>query len=223
MERCAGNAAVVDVHEPCAGGFGKLGREVVPRLPRREVGVDEHAQLARRNGFFGSPGGGDGEQRFGPQQPEVQPLVARSGPRDSGVEPAVEDARDLNVTRHDPFVDADIQCRRSGELLGEPADVADTERARRSREPALRACGELENLARVGQQHPPGRGQLDMSAIADEQRRAQARLERLDLLRERRCRDAQPLGSSAEVKLLGDGDEVAKQPQLHALNDTPPC
>ena len=61
MERCAGNAAVVDVHEPCTGGFGKLGREVVPRLPGREVGVDEHAQLARRNGLFGSPGGGDGE------------------------------------------------------------------------------------------------------------------------------------------------------------------
>jgi len=33
VERYAGNAAVVDVHEPSAGGFGKRGREVVPRLP----------------------------------------------------------------------------------------------------------------------------------------------------------------------------------------------
>jgi hypothetical protein len=45
VERCSGNAAVVDVHDPCAGGFGKLGRVVVPCLPRREVSVDEHAQL----------------------------------------------------------------------------------------------------------------------------------------------------------------------------------
>ena len=45
MERCAGNPAVVDVHEPCTGRCGKLGREVVPCLPRRDVGVDEHARL----------------------------------------------------------------------------------------------------------------------------------------------------------------------------------
>ena len=49
VERCAGNAAVVDVHEPCTGGVGELGRVFVPRLPRREIGVDEHAQLARRD------------------------------------------------------------------------------------------------------------------------------------------------------------------------------
>jgi cytochrome c biogenesis protein ResB len=56
-----GNAAVVDVHEPCTGGLGKLGRVVVPCLPRREVGVDEYAQLARRDGFLRSAGGGNGE------------------------------------------------------------------------------------------------------------------------------------------------------------------
>ena len=49
VERCAGNATVVDVHEPCTGGFGELGRVVVPRLPRREIGIDEHAQFARRD------------------------------------------------------------------------------------------------------------------------------------------------------------------------------
>ena len=77
------------------------------------------------------------------------------------------DARDLNVARHDPFVDADVHFRRGGELVGKPADVADTKRTRRSRDPALRACSELEDLACVRQQHPPGRGQLDMSAVAD--------------------------------------------------------
>jgi hypothetical protein len=32
----------------------------------------------------------------------------------------------------------------------------------------------------------------------------------------------QPFRRSAEVKLLGDRDEIAQQPQLHAPNDTPP-
>jgi hypothetical protein len=59
-------------------------------------------------------------------------------------------------------------------------------------------------------------------AIADEQRRANARLERLDLLRKRRRRDVQPFRRTAEVKLLGDRDELALQPQLLARSDTPP-
>src|ERR1700757_4245906 len=46
VERCSGNAAVVDVLEPCTGGVGELGRVVVPRLPRGEIGVDENTQLA---------------------------------------------------------------------------------------------------------------------------------------------------------------------------------
>src|SRR4029077_13150808 len=101
-------------------------------------------------------------------QLEVEPLVARSRPRDRRVEAAVEDARDLNVTWHDPFIDADIQRRRTDELLRKPADIADPERACRSRDAALRAGGEVENLACVREEHPPGRGQLDMSAVADE-------------------------------------------------------
>jgi hypothetical protein len=59
-------------------------------------------------------------------------------------------------------------------------------------------------------------------AIADEQRRADARLEQLDLLRKRRRRDVDAFRRTAEVKLLGDCDEIAQQPQLHAPNDTPP-
>jgi hypothetical protein len=58
-------------------------------------------------------------------------------------------------------------------------------------------------------------------AIAEEQRRADARLERLDLLRERRRRDVQPFRRTAEVELLRDRDEIPQQPQLHARNDTP--
>jgi len=61
-----------------------------------------------------------------------------------------------------------------------------------------------------------------MAAIADEQRRADAGLERLDLLRQRRRGDVQPLCRTAEVKLLGDRHEIPEQPELHAPNHTPP-
>jgi hypothetical protein len=35
-----------------------------------------------------------------------------------------------------------------------------------------------------------------------------------DLVTERRLGDVQPLGRPAEVKLLGDGDEVLDEPQV---------
>jgi hypothetical protein len=35
-----------------------------------------------------------------------------------------------------------------------------------------------------------------------------------DLMTERRLGDVQPLGCPAEVKLLGDGDEVLDEPQV---------
>src|SRR6476659_9227183 len=96
-------------------------------------------------------------------------LVTRRGPRDRSVEAAVEDSRDLDVARHDPLVDADVEFRRGGELVGKPANVADAERACRPGGAALRTGGEIENLAGVGQEHPPGRGQFDVSAVANEQ------------------------------------------------------
>jgi hypothetical protein len=61
VERRAGNAAVVDVHESCTGRLRELGRVVVPRLPGRKVGVDEHAELAGRDRLSRSTGTSDGE------------------------------------------------------------------------------------------------------------------------------------------------------------------
>jgi hypothetical protein len=95
----ASDAAVIDVHDACTGRVGKLGRVVVPCLPRREVGVYEYAQRAGRNRFIGAPSTGDGDERFGPEQTEVQSIIGRAGPRHGRVESAVEDAPDLNVLR----------------------------------------------------------------------------------------------------------------------------
>jgi hypothetical protein len=47
-------------------------------------------------------------------------------------------------------------------------------------------------------------------AVADEQLDADAALQSLDLLRQRRPGDVQPLGGPTEVQLLGDRHEVAQ-------------
>ena len=50
---------------------------------------------------------------------------------------------------------------------------------------------------------------------AVEQRDAQLLLQRTDLLRQRRLRHRQALGSAAEMQLLGNGHEIAKLAQIH--------
>jgi hypothetical protein len=49
-----------------------------------------------------------------------------------------------------------------------------------------------------------------VAAVTREQRDAEARLKRLDLLGEGRRGDMQARGRTAEVQLLGDGHEVAQ-------------
>jgi hypothetical protein len=69
--------------------------------------------------------------------------------------------------------------------------------------PPLCARGERDDLARISQEQPAGRRQLDVPAIAKEQRHSDARLERLDLLRQRRRGDVQSLRRAPEMQLLG--------------------
>ncbi len=65
------------------------------------------------------------------------------------------------------------------------------------------------------QEHGPGRGQLDLALVAQQQRRADLLLELADLLAQRRLGHVQALRGTAEVQLLGDGDEVAQVAELH--------
>jgi len=62
-------------------------------------------------------------------------------------------------------------------------------------------------VARTGQRHA--------LACAVEQRRADLLFELLDLVRQRRLRDMQPLGRAREVERAGQCDEVAQVPQFH--------
>jgi len=60
----------------------------------------------------------------------------------------------------------------------------------------------------------PGGGQLDLPAGASEQFCAEGALELSDLVAQRRLGDVEPRGGTAEVELLGDGQEVANQARL---------
>jgi hypothetical protein len=73
----------------------------------------------------------------------------------------------------------------------------------------------------------PGGGEPDLAVVADEQLCAEGALELVDLVAQRRLGDVEARGCAAEVALLGDGKEVAKQarvevdsPRLSIARDT---
>ncbi len=71
----------------------------------------------------------------------------------------------------------------------------------------------------VAQERLAGRGQLDAAAGAGQQADAELLLQAGDLLAERGLGDVQAGGGAAEVKLLGDGDEVAQLAKFHESSD----
>jgi hypothetical protein len=60
-------------------------------------------------------------------------------------------------------------------------------------------------------------GQRDALRVPPEEPRAERRLERLNLLAERRLLDAQARRGARHVARLGDGDEVAEVTKIHIL------
>src|SRR5678810_4216 len=78
---------------------------------------------------------------------------------------------------------------------------------------SARRLGECET--RFGEKRPPRRGELHTAGDALEQRRADLALEVADLPRERWLRDVESGGSSTEVKLFGDGDEIPEVAEFH--------
>ena len=109
---------------------------------------------------------------------------------------------------------------RSAQSVGHHLHVPDPDgfgRRKACRTPA-QLVGLLHQRAGVRKQRRAVRGEGDRSAVAVEQADLEIAFEGLDLLRERRARDVQPLGRAAEVQLLGDGEEVAQLTQLHAAS-----
>src|SRR6202012_497737 len=69
--------------------------------------------------------------------------------------------------------------------------------------------------ARLDEQRAPDVGQEHAPPVAIEQRLAHLFFEVAHLPAQRRLGDAQAVGGTAKVELLGDGDEVAQVAQLH--------
>jgi hypothetical protein len=78
----------------------------------------------------------------------------------------------------------------------------------------LHPLGEGEQVPCVVEEPPTARGEADMTAVAQQQRRAQLVLKLADLLGERRLADVEPRGGPAEMQLVGHRDEIAQQPQV---------
>ena len=85
---------------------------------------------------------------------------------------------------------------------------------------AAGTLGQRQQVRHLVEQRLPRFGQLHALRRAGEQQRAEFVLQRVDLAGQRRLGHVQPLGGTAHVALLGDGEEVAHLLEVHG--DIPP-
>ena len=114
-------------------------------------------------------------------------------------------AEALDDPRHDR------QQRRADEVDPQSAGLAGVDPPRGGD----RAVELAEQLTGVAQERLAGRGQLDPSARAGQQRAAELLLELAYLLAQRRLGDVQAGGGAAEMQLLCDRDEIAQLAKFH--------
>ena len=74
-----------------------------------------------------------------------------------------------------------------------------------------------QDCPRLSQQRLAGLGQLDAARFAPEQLHIELGFERSDLLAQGRLLNAEAFRRSRDVAFLGDGNEIAKVPQLHLV------
>jgi hypothetical protein len=104
-----------------------------------------------------------------------------------------------------------------GQVSGQQVGVAEPYRfaAGQTGCPCAQLVGLVHQRSGLGQQRRAGHSEGDRAAVAVEKAHFEVTLEGLDLLGERRARDVQPVGGTAEVQLVGDDNEVAQLAQLH--------
>ena len=81
--------------------------------------------------------------------------------------------------------------------------------------PSLRLLDVLQDASRVVQEQFPRRAQPDASGQSVEQEKSQLPFQVLDLPRERRLCDMQPVGCTSEMLLFSNANEIAEVPEFH--------
>ncbi len=148
-------------------------------------------------------------------------------PDEGHVEAPASDVIDLlrDVQLMQPQFDVGVSLAVVGDRLGEEAGIgrrahisdldvaalATTCLARHRRSPLRLA----QRAQRLLERQPTGDGEMHGPLGALKELGAELALQSLDLLRQRRLRDAEPLRRPAEVKLLGQHRQVSELTQLH--------
>ena len=142
-------------------------------------------------------------------------------PADRQVDGVFRDAGGLGVGRQYPGVDAKLRDARGPfrQIGRTPVHVAEPHRlgVRKAGCQPAQLVSMRQQLPGLGKQCRTRRGEDNRPAVALEELHPEVSLQGLDLLGKRRTRDVKPLCGTAEVQLLGDGDEVAQLPQLHPV------
>ncbi len=170
-----------------------------------------------------------GDEEFPGQRDRGEPRAGRSGHRpadESGVDVPLDQCLHLGGAGHFPGVQVDVgvlaaergECfgqhpaqRGAQEADGQPAGLAAPGTGRFQR-------GEVEvaqHLLGAPQERPARGGGVHAVPGAVEEPHAQLGLQVLDLLGQRRLRDAERGGGPAEVRVFGQGQRVAQVSKLH--------
>ena len=149
----------------------------------------------------------------GADEGDVQALLAQAGQKlaRAGLLQHEGDVGPVRAELADGARHQRMERRRGGEAHGDAAGLA----ARRAAGPCRGAIDRGQHRLGIGQEGAAGVGQRDAARMADEQRRLDLLLQRLDLLRQRRLLHVQLLGRARDVALVGHGDEVAEMAQFH--------
>jgi hypothetical protein len=210
-------------------------RQQPERGPRRGHGqpvpVDEraihhvrHSQLLGIGQF--ASGRHDRDPRLDREREDVQPLVFKRRADERDVHPVAQQPAELagEVERDETELDvrvsgAEALQNRHREVGGIADEQSDTQMPGETGGvcPHLRhrPVGIGEQPLRVLEQQPSRLGQHHMTAVTLEQWSADMAFKNPDLLTQRRHREIQPGGGTAEMQFLRHGHEIAEMTKLH--------
>ena len=153
-------------------------------------------------------------------------VVVDPRPGDADIHAALDQRVPLAriVHRHKGQFDLGIRCAEGMDDVGQHAvgrgtDEADRQASDRARpglpDGVFGGIHPVQNVPRPLPQDFAGGGEPDLTARAVEEAGAEFLFQRLYLAGQRRLRNAEPCRRPAEMKLIGDGDEIMEAAEVH--------
>jgi hypothetical protein len=139
-------------------------------------------------------------------RPQSRDQLNRAALLEGQGDPRMSFAERTDRTRHKR-----VERRRTGKSESDAAGLT----ARRLLGRRDRVANPGQDRLGLGEKGAAGRGQLDAARLAVKKPRIELALQCLDLLRQRRLLNTEPLGRAGNMTLLGDSDKITEMAQFH--------